>query len=80
MPEVESGVISKIIKCKGYHKHVPEYGERAWIAEGETVNVIYWDTGNTWCDIMDVVPKKGKGQKEVVEFYRKLRKAVREYH
>jgi len=44
------------------------------------VNVIYWDAGNTWCDIMDVVPKKGRGQKEVVEFYRKLRKAVRKYY
>jgi hypothetical protein len=29
---------------------------------------------------MDVVPKKGRGQKEVVEFYRKLRKAVRKYY
>jgi len=50
------------------------------LLKGETVNVIYWDAGNTWCDIMDVVPKKRRGQKEVVEFYRKLRKAVRKYY
>lgn len=80
MFEVESDILSEVIKCKGYHKHAPEYGERAWIAEGETVDVVYWDTGNTWCAIMDVAPKKGKGQEEVVKFYRKLKKAIRKYY
>ena len=58
---------------------MPEYGERAWLAEGEEIDVIYWDEGNGWCLIMQIIPKDLKRYKEVgLEFYRKLRKVLNE--
>lgn len=79
MREVESDILSEVIGCKGYHKPALEYGERAWIAEGKTVDVIYWDTGNTWCAILDIIPKRGKGQEEVKKFYKKLHEIINKY-
>ena len=77
MMEVESDILSEVIKCKDYHKKAPQFGERSWIAEGKEIDVVYWDTGNGWCNIMQVIPKtckecKGKG----IKFYRELRKAL----
>lgn len=80
MIEIESDILNTIIHCKDYHKRVPEYGERAWIAKGKKVDVIYWDLGNTWCTIMDVIPKKGKRREEVVNFYRRLRKIAAKFY
>jgi glycine betaine/choline ABC-type transport system substrate-binding protein len=80
--EVESDILNGIIECKTYHKHQPQFGERAWLAEGKEVNILYWDTGNTWCKILDVIPKKAKTKKEqyqiVKKFYRKLRRKIEE--
>ncbi|MGQ9706189.1 MAG: hypothetical protein ACUVWP_04195 [bacterium] len=74
--EIESNILNKVIGCDSYHKHVCNYGERAYIAVGKLVDVIYWDTGNTWCCILDIIPKTNKGQKQVIEFYKKLRKEI----
>lgn len=76
MIEVEDDILSEVIKCEGLHEFVPEYGHRAWIARGKTVDVVYWDVGNGWCSIMDVIPRDGKGQGEVMRFYRRLRGAI----
>ncbi len=38
-------------------KRIPKWGERAFIARGSEADVIYWDAGNSWCDILHVVPK-----------------------
>mgnify|MGYP001114176342 CR=1 FL=1 len=77
MIEVESEILSEVIGCKLYHRHAPKYGERAWIAKGKNLDVAYWDTGNTWCAIIDVIPKRdGKNQKEVINFYRKLKREI----
>lgn len=75
MMEVETDILDSVINSKRFHRHVPEYGSRAWLAEGEKVNVIYWDTGNGWCVILDVIPKNGY-QKEVIKFYKKLKREI----
>ncbi len=36
---------------------IPEWGERAIIIRGSEADVICWDMGNSWCDILHVVPK-----------------------
>lgn len=77
MIEIESEILSGVIGCKSYHKHAPEYGSRAWKAEGKHIDVIYWDVGNGWCVIMDVIPKNGKNEC-VAEFYKKLQKVIRQ--
>jgi hypothetical protein len=46
MVEVEADILSEVINCTGYHKPATEFGERAWLAEGKDVDVIYWDEGN----------------------------------
>lgn len=74
--EVESDILSVVIGCKGYHERASEYGERAWRANGINVDVVYWDGGNGWCDIMDVIPKNGEKQNEVVKFYRMLNRTI----
>jgi hypothetical protein len=76
MIEVESEILSEAIECNTYHKPRPEYGYRAWIAIGKKVDVVYWDTGNGWCAILDVVPKDGK-KKTVLKFYRKLQQIIK---
>lgn len=75
MVEVESEILSAVIGSKGLHKHAPEYGWRAWKACGRSVDVVYWDTGNGWCEIMDIIPHKGK-RVAVIEFYKKLDAAI----
>lgn len=70
----ESDIIDMIIQREGYHKRAPEYGERAWIAKGKYYDVIYWDNGNGWCNILGVIPKKVNFfKKEIERFYIKLR-------
>jgi hypothetical protein len=81
MVEVEADILSEVINCTGYHKPATEFGERAWLAEGKDVDVIYWDEGNNWCLclIMLVIPKNCQSCKEkIVEFYRKLEKTIEE--
>ncbi|HEY49452.1 MAG TPA: hypothetical protein G4O13_05340 [Dehalococcoidia bacterium] len=79
MTEVESDILSDVIGCMEYHKSAPQFGERAWIAEGEEFEVVYWDAGNGWCDILCVLPKECKVCKErLVKFYRELQTAVNE--
>lgn len=80
MPEVQSSVLSAAIGCKSFYKHVPQFGERAYIAEGKEVDVVMWDKGNNWCDILLVIPKgckecEGKLQK----YYRRLEEALAEF-
>lgn len=74
--EAESDILSVVIGCKGYHEKAPEYGERAWMAKGRKVDIVYWDTGNGWCDILDIIPQNGGKQNEVIRFYRMLNKAI----
>ena len=78
--EVESDILSEVIKCRGFHNRAPKYGERAWKAEWQNVDVIYWDTGNSWCDIMDVIPKKEMGQEETIRFYKRLNNAIAKHY
>ncbi|MBM3148780.1 MAG: hypothetical protein FJ024_05250 [Chloroflexi bacterium] len=74
--EVESDILSVAVGCKGYHGRDSAYGERAWRANGINVDVVYWDVGNGWCDIMAVIPKKGEIEKEIKKFYRKLNSMI----
>lgn len=78
--EVESDILEEVIGCKEYHERVPEFGERAYKSKGKDVDIIYRDTGNTWCDILAVISKKGIWQKEISKFYKKLdRKIAKSY-
>lgn len=70
---VEADILSEVIRAVGYHRHAPEFGERAWIAEGKEFDVVYWDEGNGWCAILLVVPHGDKvAIKKGTSFYRKL--------
>lgn len=59
MKHVLDNTIDRLTGASGLHEHVPELGERAWRVVGRYGDVIYWDLGNGWCDIMRVVPQKG---------------------
>jgi len=75
MVEVEADILSEVIKSKEYHKRSPQFGERAWIAEGKEIDVVYWDMGNGWCNVLLVIPKECKiCRGKLVQFYKKLQK------
>jgi hypothetical protein len=74
--EVESDILSIAVGCKGYHERASAYGERAWRASGINADVVYWDGGNGWCDIMAVIPKKREPEKEIIRFYKKLNSTI----
>lgn len=81
MLEVEDDILSEVVGCEGYHKKAPQYGERAWIAEGKKVNVVYWDTGNGWCDILLAIPKEcRKCGKKLEKLYEGLQKAIAKHY
>ncbi len=61
-----------LIRCHTYHERVPEWGERAWIARGEDADVIYWDTGNSWCDILHVIPKVDNSDQWLKWFFQEV--------
>ena len=52
------------------------YGERAWRASGINVDIVYWDRGNGWCDILAVIPNEGEMEEEIMKFYRKLNSTI----
>lgn len=81
MPEIESDILSEVIDGERYHKKVPQFGERAWVAEGKEFDVVYWDTGNGWCDILVVIPKECLSCKEkLVKFYERLQKSIARHY
>jgi len=69
--EVTADRLNEVIRCVGYHESVPQYGNRAWLARGIHLDVTYWDEGNSWCEIVQVVPKKGQ-EGEVIRFLREV--------
>ena len=77
MIEVESDILSDVIKCKGYHKREPKFGDRAWRVKGKKADIIYWDTGNCWCAIMQVIPKEKRDYKKIAaKFYEELHQEI----
>lgn len=77
MLEIEDDILSEVIECRDYHKIALQFGERAWIARGKEIDVVYWDTGNGWCDIIQLIPKTCKEYKiKEIRFYKELRKAI----
>jgi len=81
MLDIEADILSEVIGCEGYHKKIPRLGERAWIAEGKEVDVVYWDEGNGWCSIMQIIPKGDKEYlRKGVNFYKKLREVIAKHY
>ena len=81
MLDIEDDILSEVIGCEGYHKRAPEFGERAYIAEGKEVDVVYWSEGNGWCLIMQVISKNcGECLKKAINFYKKLEEAIEEHY
>lgn len=70
--ELTDDRLNEIIKCVTYHQRVPQYGNRAWMAEGLHLDVVYWDVGNGWCQILHVIPERGF-EGDVERFFRKVR-------
>lgn len=66
--ELTTERLDTIIECAAYHERAPEFGTRAWVAQGKYLDVTYWDEGNSWCEIVQVVPKKGY-ESEVIRFF-----------
>lgn len=71
--------IDKLINCRTGHERFPDFGERAWIAKGKKLEVVYWDAGNGWCLVLQVLPKNRIFDEECrlqsIEFFRGLREA-----
>ncbi len=65
--------LDEIIKNSASHKRALDWGERAFIANVALADVIYWDTGNSWCDVLHVVPKE-QGDKWRLWFFAELRR------
>ncbi len=59
MKQVLDSTLSRLSMGRGYHRRALEFGERAWRVKGRFADIIYWDMGNSWCDIIKVIPKKG---------------------
>jgi hypothetical protein len=70
--EITVEALNKLIRCNEYHERIPDWGERAWIARGEDADVIYWDTGNSWCDILHVIPKVKDADQWLKWFFQKV--------
>jgi|GEM_PF-3578426 len=58
MKQVLDDTLNRIAEAQGYPEQAPEFGERAWRVKGRCGDIIYWDIGNGWCDIMRIIPKK----------------------
>lgn len=56
MKEVLDATLASIVGTE-QQERASEYGERAWRVRGALADVIYWDVGNGWCDIMRIVPR-----------------------
>jgi len=69
--EITTEILNELIKCCKYHEAYPDWGERAYIARGENADVIYWDIGNSWCDILHVIPKVENPEQWLMEFFQK---------
>ena len=50
--------LCEIIECEGKHVRRKDLGERVWLAKGKKADVIYYDVGNGWCEILHIIPKK----------------------
>lgn len=59
MKEVLDKTLDRIAEARGYHERAPEHGARAWRVRGKFADIVYWDMGNGWCDIIRVIPKRG---------------------
>ncbi len=59
MKQVLDDTLNRLAEAQSYHEHVPGLGERAWRVRGRFADIIYWDIGNGWCDIIKVIPRKG---------------------
>lgn len=59
MKQVLDNTLGRIAEAEDYHEHAPDFGERAWRVKGRFADIIYWDMGNGWCDIIKVIPQKG---------------------
>jgi hypothetical protein len=57
--EVLYSTLVEIAEVQYPRVRAPEYGERAWRIRGKYADIVYWDLGNTWCDIINVFPKSG---------------------
>ncbi|MDP3064568.1 MAG: hypothetical protein Q8O40_15360 [Chloroflexota bacterium] len=55
MKEIQDTTLAAILGSER-DERAPEFGERAWRLRGNVADVIYWDLGNGWCDIIRVVP------------------------
>lgn len=71
MKEVLDKTLNKILETEDYHQHAPEWGERAWRVKGKFADVIYWDVGNGWCEIIKVIPKEGQ-EDWIQQFFEKI--------
>jgi len=70
--ELTDGRLNKVIGCRTYHQRVPQYGDRAWAASGPHLDVVYWDVGNGWCQVLRVVSKR-QSESDVEGFLEKIR-------
>jgi len=50
--------LNRIIENSDYHQHAPEFGIRAWKAKSKMADIIFWDEGNGWCNIIKIIPSE----------------------
>lgn len=71
MKEILANTLNRIAEAQDYHEPAPEYGERAWRVRGRFLDVIYWDMGNGWCDVIKVLPREGH-EDVLLDFFDKV--------
>jgi len=53
-----------IVRAGGFKKGVeymertPKHGDRAWLIKGKKKDIVVWDTGNGWCQIIKEIEVK----------------------
>lgn len=58
--EVLYEALERFLGTVTLHRRAPEHGERAYRVECAHGAVLYWDTGNSWCAIMEVLSLPGE--------------------
>ena len=69
--DFQADAIHVAAQAEGWHERATEYGERAWRAKGNNLDVIYWDVGNGWSSIVTVIPHPG-GENQLARLWQRL--------
>lgn len=74
-----SDTINRLIGCETCHERLLDFGERVWVAKGTDLEAVYYDEGNGWCWVCQILPQNKvfneKFRVESKRFFQGLREA-----